>query len=258
MTPTQSLQWIEESLIPVFPLGVYRDRTEEAESYIPEMPRPTPERVREVVCAEAMRAGHAASRQQPANPSGNGGKQGDVDSLRIKIAGFGGQGVLYLGETIAEAGMEDGLHVSWLPSYGPEMRGGTAHCHVTVARRPIGSPLVEGATHLIAMNRPSLERFQHEVVPGGVILYNSSLIEIEPDRDDVTAVAVPATRTASDLGSIKIANMVMLGALLAHAPMPSREAVLEGFAARTTGSKAHVMELNRKALLAGLESRKGG
>lgn len=170
---------------------------------------------------------------------------------RIKIAGFGGQGVLFLGKLMAEVGMREGFHVSWLPSYGPEMRGGTANCHVNISTTPVGSPLISDPSVLIAMNRPSLEKFESEVVSGGVILYDSSLIDVAPTRDDVEIVALPATAIADGIGSPKVANMVTLGAYGRLTGLIDKDevmAVVEGM-----GKKKELVELNRRALDAGIE-----
>jgi Pyruvate/2-oxoacid:ferredoxin oxidoreductase gamma subunit len=186
------------------------------------------------------------------NPApGVGSKTGWHGQIRLKAAGFGGQGVLYLGETLAAAGMRSGDYVSWLPSYGPEMRGGTAHCHVTISSGPIGSPIVERPTHLVAMNAPSLARFESEVASGGTILFDSSLIETGPVRTDVDILPVPATQTANALGSARVANMVLLGALLALTGHPTPKTVIEVMDDGT--GKAELLALNRQALAAGRE-----
>lgn len=174
-----------------------------------------------------------------------------ASEMRFKIAGFGGQGILYLGEVLATAGMRDGYPVSWLPSYGPEMRGGTAHCHVIVSPHGIGSPLVEHATHLVAMNRPSLERFIGDVDPGGMVLYDSSLIDITPPRDDVIPVAIPATKIADEIGATRVANIVMLGALVALVGQPALATVAAALG--EAGGRAELIALNKKALEAGYD-----
>ena len=134
--------------------------------------------------------------------------------LRMRVAGFGGQGVLLLGEVLAEAGLDAGLEVSWLPSYGPEMRSGTSNCHVRLSDEPIDSPLVTSPNMLLAMNEPSLKKFVATVQPGGWILYNGDAIPDDCKRDDVHALALPFTQIADELGEPRVANMVMLGALL--------------------------------------------
>lgn len=167
------------------------------------------------------------------------------------IAGFGGQGVLLLGKLLAETGMEEGKHVSWLPSYGPEMRGGTANCNVVISDDPVGSPIVAEANVLVAMNRPSLEKFQAELLPDGFLLMNSSIIDIEPAREDVRVYKIPANKIASDLGLIKVANSVMAGAVIwatGCVSIESFQAVLK----HTLGAKkADLLDINIKALEAG-------
>jgi Pyruvate/2-oxoacid:ferredoxin oxidoreductase gamma subunit len=173
---------------------------------------------------------------------------GDIDH-RLKIAGFGGQGLLFLGRLLAEVGMQQNLHVSWLPSYGPEMRGGTANCHVNISTATISSPLVSAPTVLIAMNKPSLDKFEDEVRSGGFILYDSSLIDHPPARSDVEVLALPATEIADKLGNGKSANMVVLGALIGKTNMLEKDAVVE--VVRAITKKADLLDLNVKAIEAG-------
>jgi 2-oxoglutarate ferredoxin oxidoreductase subunit gamma len=146
----------------------------------------------------------------------------------IVIAGFGGQGVLFLGEVLAHAALREGRHVTWLPAYGPEQRGGTAHCTVVIDDAPIASPVVADPTVLIALNRPSLDRFEPAVRPGGLVVLDATLVDRVPARADVRCVAVPATAIAADLGTPRAANVVVLGALLAAAPILSEAAVRAG------------------------------
>ena len=134
--------------------------------------------------------------------------------MQLIIAGFGGQGVLLMGQLMAYAGMLDGREVSWMPAYGPEMRGGSANCSVVISDSPVGSPKVEDADVVIAMNRPSMDLFESSVVPGGLLIYNSSLIDTKPTRTDITVVPVPCNDIADSLGNGRVANMVMLGALM--------------------------------------------
>jgi pyruvate/2-oxoacid:ferredoxin oxidoreductase beta subunit/Pyruvate/2-oxoacid:ferredoxin oxidoreductase gamma subunit len=171
---------------------------------------------------------------------------------QIKIAGFGGQGVLLLGEVLAESGMLSGYRVSWLPSYGPEMRGGTAHCHVRLSQHEIGSPLVSRPTILLSLNKPSLLKFLPEVTPGALVIYNSSLIQEPPVIDDIETVPLSATEIAEKVGSAKATNMVMVGGLIARTHLLSKEAV---FAALETLIKNEkLIELNRRAIEAGIEA----
>lgn len=146
-----------------------------------------------------------------------------MEHLEIVLAGFGGQGILSAGRLLAYAGMLEDRFVSWLPSYGPEMRGGTANCHVVISDQPVGSPILNRANVLICMNGPSLEKFEKMVVPGGVIITDSSLVENSPSRTDVTVFEIPATRMASDMGNLTFANIILLGKLLGHTGAISRE-----------------------------------
>ncbi|NLW17622.1 MAG: 2-oxoacid:ferredoxin oxidoreductase subunit gamma [Firmicutes bacterium] len=143
----------------------------------------------------------------------------------IILAGFGGQGVMLMGQMLAYAGMTEGKNVSWLPSYGPEMRGGTANCTVVVSDKPVGSPLITRPGILVAMNLPSLDKFEDNVKPGGLLVYNSSLISRPPKRDDIEVLAVPANEIANELGNDRIANMVVLGALLGKKPIVENESI---------------------------------
>jgi 2-oxoisovalerate ferredoxin oxidoreductase beta subunit len=143
--------------------------------------------------------------------------------VRIRVAGFGGQGVLMLGEVLAEAGLDAGYEVSWLPSYGPEMRSGTSNCHVRLSSAPIDSPLVSRPDVLLALNEPSLRKFLPNVVPGGTVLYNSEHLPEDCARPDVRMVAMPFTELADQLGNAKAANIVMLGALLETTPLLDQE-----------------------------------
>lgn len=135
------------------------------------------------------------------------------------IAGFGGQGLLFAGQVLAQAANIEGLDVSWMPSYGPEMRGGTASCTVIVADRPIGSPIVDLADSVIALNPPSLARFEPVLAAGGLLVVNSTLIEAEPRRTDLEVAAVPCTAMARTAGNERLASIVALGALIARRPI---------------------------------------
>ncbi|MBE7058603.1 MAG: 2-oxoacid:ferredoxin oxidoreductase subunit gamma [Ruminococcaceae bacterium] len=134
---------------------------------------------------------------------------------QIILAGFGGQGILSMGHFIAHAGLLDGKNVSWLPSYGPEKRGGTANCHVIVGDEEVGSPIISSASVLIAMNGPSLEKFESLVEPGGIIITDKSLVPIKPTRSDVKLYEIPATEMAYELGNATYAGVIILGKLIA-------------------------------------------
>ena len=170
------------------------------------------------------------------------------------FAGFGGQGVLLMGQLLAEAGMNEGLHTAWIPSYGPEMRGGTANCSVTVSDREIASPLVTKATCVIAMNRPSLEKFEKDLLPGGKLLINSSVIDIKPSRTDVDVYYVPCNEIAENLGNSRVANMVMLGKYLEVTKCVDMESVLNALLHKLGERKANLIPLNREALTKGAQS----
>lgn len=169
------------------------------------------------------------------------------------LAGFGGQGVMLMGQILAYAGMLEGKNVSWMPSYGPEMRGGTANCTVVVSDAPVGSPLVTQPSIVVAMNLPSLDKFEGTIKAGGVLLYNSSLIERKVERDDITVLPVPANELANDLGSGRIANMVMLGALLAEKEVVSMEAVMKALRKALPAHRHDLLPLNEQALKCGAD-----
>ncbi len=170
---------------------------------------------------------------------------------RIIIAGFGGQGVLMLGKLLAHAGMTEGRNVSWLPSYGPEMRGGTANCNVILSDELIGAPIVTEATCVIAMNLPSLDRFEALVVPAGWLLVNRSLVPRAPVRTDVQVLSIPVNEIAQQQGSPKVANVVMLGAYLALSGAVQKESVVEAIREVLGPTKQHLLQINLNALEAG-------
>jgi 2-oxoglutarate ferredoxin oxidoreductase subunit gamma len=166
------------------------------------------------------------------------------------FAGFGGQGILSMGKFLAYAGMDEGYNVSWLPSYGPEMRGGTANCSVIVTEENIGSPIVTQATALVVMNRPSLDKFEGIVVKGGLVVKDSSLVNRDVSRKDIEVLSIPATEIADEIGDKKIANMVLLGALVKKTGVMSLDALLKSL---KDHGKASFFEMNKKALEKGAE-----
>ena len=165
----------------------------------------------------------------------------------VMFAGFGGQGILLIGDILAHAAMEEGREVAWVPSYGPEMRGGTAYCLVVISDKPIGSPIIRNPMHLVAMNRPSLEKFAPVVKTNGIVVINSSLISVRADRTDVDEILVPANDIAKELGSTKVANIVALGAFAARSKIVNddtlRQCVKNVFA-----SKEKLIPINMEAL----------
>lgn len=173
---------------------------------------------------------------------------------KIIFAGFGGQGVMLLGQLITYAGMFEDKEVSWLPSYGPEMRGGTANCHVMVSDKPIASPVIsKNATTAIIMNLPSLNKFESELVKDGLLLINSSLVEEKTSRDDVRAYYIPANDIASELGNLKVANIIMLGAYLELTKVVKPETVMKALKKIFGEAKEHLIALNEEALKRGAE-----
>lgn len=164
----------------------------------------------------------------------------------IKFAGFGGQGILLSAKLLAYAAMKQGYFVAWVPSYGPEMRGGTAYCTVVISDKRIGSPIIKNPSHLVAMNRPSLEKFANDVKPGGVILINSSLIPTRSNRTDIVELVVPANDSAIQVGSVKCANIIALSAFAAKAKLVDME-VLRDCVKEEFSAKPKIIPLNMKA-----------
>ncbi len=176
---------------------------------------------------------------------------------RIIISGFGGQGVMSAGQLLTYAGMIEDKEVSWLPSYGPEMRGGSANCAVIVSDLPVGSPIITSdATTAIIMNLPSLDKFEDSLVKDGLLIVNSSLIERKTTRDDVRAYYVAANDIAQDLGNSRVANMVMLGAYLELTGLVKVESVIEAFKKVYGEHRHHLIPLNEEALKKGAEAVK--
>ncbi|MBO8137795.1 MAG: 2-oxoacid:acceptor oxidoreductase family protein [Desulfotomaculum sp.] len=172
---------------------------------------------------------------------------------QVLIAGFGGQGVLSTGQLLAHAGMIENKHVAWIPSYGPEMRGGTANCGVTISDHPISSPMVTEPTTLIVMTRPALEKFEKAVVPGGRILINSSLVEQDVKRDDVLALKIPANKIAEEIGNPKVANNVILGALIKLTGIVTIESVVESLKKVLPPRRHNMIPANQEALERGAQ-----
>ncbi|MBQ3761614.1 MAG: 2-oxoacid:acceptor oxidoreductase family protein [Clostridia bacterium] len=174
-------------------------------------------------------------------------------TTNILISGFGGQGVLFTGKFLAYEGLLENKEVTWLPSYGPEMRGGTANCAVIISDEPIGSPLVTYPDVLIAMNLPSLDKFEKDIVPGGMVFYDSSLIDRKVTRSDIKVFPIPATKMASDAGFPTLANMIVLGKLLKETAMFPAETIDKTIAKVVSARKQNLVELNKKAIQLGLE-----
>ena len=169
----------------------------------------------------------------------------------IIIAGFGGQGILFAGQLLAYAAMDAGKEVTWIPSYGPEMRGGTANCTVIIANDEIGSPTVRNPRAVLAFNLPSFTKYEPLIVPGGVMVANSTLINRDFEREDIHKVMIPANEVAESLGNRRMANMVMLGAVLTMLPVLSIGAVERALADHLPERHKHLLELNYQALQSG-------
>ena len=176
---------------------------------------------------------------------------------RYLFAGFGGQGMLLIGKFVAMACMLEGKHVSWLPSYGPEMRGGTANCSVIVSDEPIGSPIIHEADAIVAMNLPSMLKFENEVKPGGVLVVNSSLIDRKCDRDDIKVVYIDANHVAEEVHNPKGANVAILGALMQATDVCDTDKMIEAIHIELGERKARFLEGNKLALASGMEAAKG-
>ncbi len=174
-------------------------------------------------------------------------------NMQILIAGFGGQGVLFAGKFLATKGLIEGKNVSWLPSYGPEMRGGTANCSVIISDDPVGSPIVSEPNCLVAMNLPSLRRYENSVVPGGMILVDSTLINEKVERDDVSVFYVPATKMAKDEGFSTLANMILCGKIIKESADMDFENTDEALKKVIPPRKANLLDINLNALKVGYE-----
>ena len=170
---------------------------------------------------------------------------------QILIAGFGGQGVLFAGKFLAYKGLFEDKQVSWLPSYGPEMRGGTANCSIIISDEPVGSPIVSNPDILIAMNLPSLDKYENEAVAGSVIVVDSTLIERKVEREDLNAFYIPATKMAKDMGAPTLANMIMLGKVIKESGVVSIEGLEEAMKKVVPPKKADLIEINLKAVMLG-------
>jgi 2-oxoisovalerate ferredoxin oxidoreductase beta subunit len=242
INPVESTKFVLETMTKVFPLGVFRDGHELDLGH----PRARDKHALNDIPALIDIGGEKSGIKLPDHGT-------EIEEARIKVAGFGGQGVLLLGLMLSQAGMMANRQVSWYPAYGPEMRGGTANCSVTIADHEIGSPLIQHPSTLVAFNGPSLDKFGGDVEPGGTIFYNSSLINEPPKRTDVTLVPVPVNEIADGLGNPRVANMVMLGAILANGCVVSKEAVIAAMPT-VVKSQPQMIELNKKAIAAGMEA----
>ncbi len=242
MTPEQAKNWLQEEMVKYFPLGVYKDESSKIETTEAKPHVFTIDNINENLSIPTRESAADKVEKKP---------QEQYRNPKFIIAGFGGQGVLMLGLGLAQAGMEAGYQVSWIPSYGPEMRGGTANCHVNLSTERIGSPTVSQPSLLIAMNAPSLDKFEKQVVKNGMILYNTSMIDKKPERSDTESVGIPATEIADELGNTRVANMVVLGAYIGLTGILDKKTL---FQALPKFIKRNAMiPLNEKAIEKGIE-----
>jgi len=242
MTSVDSKKWITNEMQKYFKLGVFKDVGGDRLPKEAAMEQPHPDKIPELIDIphDKKRAGDIAKTQKE-----------EKFLRRVKMAGFGGQGILLLGVMLAESGMVEGKSVTWLPSYGPEMRGGTANCHVIISNQIIGSPVVDWSDILIVMNRPSLDKFEPKAVPGSLIFYDSTIVDRKPERTDIEAVGIPFTKIADSIGSTRISNMVALGALLRYTNILVPETLLE--AQKRVVKRKEFLQMNEKAIKAGIE-----
>jgi 2-oxoisovalerate ferredoxin oxidoreductase beta subunit len=245
MDPPDARDWVLEEMTRVFPLGVFKDEGETREGEWHRQVEPyDPVAVNKYL--QSFAAADAAREEAGELPG----------ELHCKFAGFGGQGILTLGFFLSQIGMRAGYQVTWIPSYGPEMRGGTANCQVNVSRGRIGTPLVDEPNVLVVMNQPSLDAFEKTVVDGGTIIVDTSIVEGRPDGNRLRSVLLPASEMADDVGTAKVANVVMLGALCA-----ATGAFTPPFVEQTLKAvvkKKNLVELNLQAFHLGYEHAQGG
>ena len=242
-TPVEAQHWVRDVLAKTFAVKVILDRTKEAQPQPLPEPAPALDRIPQIlgVASEGLPEGNPVVLDKTAP---------EMD-LRVRVAGFGGQGVLLLGEVLAEAGLDAGLEVSWLPSYGPEMRSGTSNCHVRLSRDLIDSPMVTNPNVLVAMNEPSLRKFYKSVPAGGWILYNGDAYPDDCKQEGIHVLACAFTSVADKLGDSRACNMVMLGALLEIVGV-LREVNIDA-ALRRLVKNPRWMKLNKSALARGQE-----
>jgi 2-oxoglutarate ferredoxin oxidoreductase subunit gamma len=173
--------------------------------------------------------------------------------IKTIFSGFGGQGVMMMGQSLAQSGMSAGYHVTYLPSYGAEVRGGTANCTVVVSDDEIASPVASEPEYIVVMNNPSVQTFQNRIASGGTMFLNSSIVDIVPTRHDITVYKIPAAEISAELGNSRGANIVMMGALLKKIGLIEREVFLKSLESMMGSLKKPVMELNKKAFAAGYD-----
>ena len=242
LSPVDANKWIEENMHKIYPLGITKDKIDEREPFVPQKLELSGGEIEEKLGLTKKKLFRDRDMSEVEEKYRN---------PEIKIAGFGGQGVLLLGQTLAESGMRYGWHVSWIPSYGPEMRGGTANCQVHISQGEIGAPVVDFPTVLVALNKPSLDKFEPNVQKGGLIVYNTSMIDRKPKRDDVESIGIPLTDISDELGSLKFANMVAVGAIMEKTGILEEDIVKD--ALDETIKHKRFIPQNKKAIERGME-----
>lgn len=234
-SPPEAIQWVEQHMIPIFPLKVFRDVDRKAEIHT---------HLSKTRVFSKRTAPPEPETQVP--PVVGAVAKGELKEVALTLSGFGGQGVLFAGLALAEGGVKEGLEVSWIPSYGPEMRGGTAHCHLRLSRHSIASPWISRPSSLMAFNQPSIEKFASLLQPGGLLFVNASMVQDLPDRSDIRIIRVPAYEAAAEMGNAKAANMIMLGAFIEVTRAVEQESILSAFAEH--GIKPNMLQSNREAI----------
>jgi 2-oxoisovalerate ferredoxin oxidoreductase beta subunit len=236
--PQEAIHWVEKNMIPIFPLKLFRDADRKAEiNSFPSISKPE---------AKASPESEPATRK----PSATGAvARGELKDVALTLSGFGGQGVLYAGLCLAEGALREGLEVSWIPSYGPEMRGGTAHCHLRLSKHSIASPWISRPSALMAFNQPSVEKFAHELLPGGLLLVNSSMVTDVTNRTDIRVARIPAYEAAAEIGNARASNMVMVGAYLELTHAIEQDSIMTAFVDK--GIRPSIVKGNREAIEAG-------
>ncbi|MBC8185775.1 2-oxoacid:acceptor oxidoreductase family protein [candidate division KSB1 bacterium] len=241
INPTDAQDWLKEKMMPYFPVKVFKDVSDEVQPYTVEKNEYSDNEVLEILGLAKLKTG----------------KKKNEDFLKkfpeqkLKIAGFGGQGVLTAGVMLAASAMTENLHVSWIPSYGPEMRGGTANCSVILSNKRIGSPLITTPNILVAMNGPSLDAFEDSVCKDGLIIINSSIVDQKVKRNDVKVLSIPLTKMASDLGMTAVANMILIGAYLEYTKIMDPDVAKKGV--RQNLKKKKFVDINMKAIDEGVK-----
>lgn len=245
MDPVKAKAWCREQMTQIFPVGVLKDSTSGEEGKWHRKVEPYNPQAIDHYLENIIDVGELASLDGVSTP----------DSLQCKFAGFGGQGILTLGLMFAQLAMRAQAKVSWIPSYGPEMRGGTANCAVNISKSRIGSPMADKPNVLCVMNQPSLDAFEKTIQPGGLLVLDSFIVEKKPTRTDIRVVSIPASQMASELGNPKVANVILMGAIIAALdlyPLSFVQASLGGII-----KKKSLLAINQEALLKGYNAVKG-